>query len=153
MQPGILLVNISQLSSVLGLYSRKSHRLTGLGIPIINLRRPKDRLRFAMGTAGISLETSMHCNDVSHWLGVPRLIPECERIFVGCTSILRCPHPSHCKTAGNVLTLAVRFSIKTYIYICIFYHIWALRWAGGRNPASRKIGTDPFILHSSYLHI
>ena len=33
-----------------GLYSLKRRRLTGIGIPIINLRRSDDRLRFIMGT-------------------------------------------------------------------------------------------------------
>ena len=33
----------------LGLYSLRRRRLTGIGIPIINLRRSDDRLRFMMG--------------------------------------------------------------------------------------------------------
>ena len=33
----------------LGLYSLRRRRLTGMGIPIINLRRSDDRLRFIMG--------------------------------------------------------------------------------------------------------
>ena len=32
----------------LGLYSRRRRRLTGIGIPMINLRRSDDRLRFIM---------------------------------------------------------------------------------------------------------
>ena len=32
-----------------GLYSLRRHRLTGIGIPMINLRRSDDRLRFIMG--------------------------------------------------------------------------------------------------------
>ena len=35
--------------SSLGLYSQRRRRLTGIGIPIINLRRSDDRLRFIMG--------------------------------------------------------------------------------------------------------
>ena len=34
---------------VLGLYSLRKHRLISIGIPIINLRRSSDRLRFIMG--------------------------------------------------------------------------------------------------------
>ena len=33
----------------LGLYSLRRRRLTGIGIPMINLRRSSDRLRFIMG--------------------------------------------------------------------------------------------------------
>ena len=34
---------------MLGLYSLRIRRLTGIGIPMINLRRFDDRLRFIMG--------------------------------------------------------------------------------------------------------
>ena len=34
---------------ILGLYSLRRRRLTGMGIPMINLRRSDDRLRFIMG--------------------------------------------------------------------------------------------------------
>ena len=37
------------LSEHLGLYSLRRRRLTSIGIPIINLRRSDDRLRFIMG--------------------------------------------------------------------------------------------------------
>ena len=39
----------SSLKTFLGLYSLRRRRLTGIGIPIINLRRSDDRLRFIMG--------------------------------------------------------------------------------------------------------
>ena len=38
-----------KMPSYLGLYSLRRHRLTGIGIPIINLRRSDDRLRFITG--------------------------------------------------------------------------------------------------------
>ena len=36
-------------SQIQGLYSLRRHRLISIGIPIINLRRSSDRLRFIMG--------------------------------------------------------------------------------------------------------
>ena len=44
--PGIV---VSPALRFHGLYSLRRHRLTGIGIPIINLRRSDDRLRFIMG--------------------------------------------------------------------------------------------------------
>ena len=40
----IILMHIPQ-----GLYSLRKHRLVDIGIPITNLRRSSDRLRFVMG--------------------------------------------------------------------------------------------------------
>ena len=41
--------NWSRIPNSLDLYSLRRHRLTGIGIPMINLRRSDDRLRFIMG--------------------------------------------------------------------------------------------------------
>ena len=39
----------SECTAIMGLYSLKGRRLTGIGIPIITLRRSDDRIRFIMG--------------------------------------------------------------------------------------------------------
>ena len=49
MNPSISIYSTFLLRNNLGLYSLRRRRLTGIGIPIINLRRSDDRLRFIMG--------------------------------------------------------------------------------------------------------
>ena len=50
---------------LLGLYSLRRRRLTGIGIPMINLRRSDDRIRFIMGIHTVGL-----CALKEHYSGV-----------------------------------------------------------------------------------
>ena len=97
-----------------GLYSLRRRRLTGIGVPIINIRRSDDRLRFIMG---IPIPTSN-----GSW----------------CMGIKGEMSGTVCVTFSWDMNIYIWVVYSLCFFCCLFitvtwWYVWCIEWASGNQ--------------------